>query len=251
MEDLGIDVLLTGPLRCDEVFLSWQNPAPLSALARARIENRWAHYVSEATPADRVLFNGPVTALAAFASQPLALLLQVFPSDYKTFLVTTLRDHDWFKANAAEAIASALGNSVLLTHGGRAALGVRSAKMAAYAGFGHLFGGVLDMASGARLTGSGILLQHLRRELREELGLEARDLSGDPTLLGLARDRALHQPELIWQWELCSPPETLRQGLNKDEHDRVLILENLKETTARLTPASRLAITLWRQSRTR
>ena len=115
-----------------------------------------------------MLFNGPIASLSAYSlsANPPRLHLILTPSDYKTFVVTRLRDRDWFQAHAPHAITPALGNSILLTHAGRAVLGVRSPRVSAYAGHAHLIGGVVDVEPAPTPTDARPLLHHILREIQ-------------------------------------------------------------------------------------
>ena len=141
-------------------------------------------------------------------------------------------------------IAPALGNSVLLTHADQALLGVRSARVAAYAGRAHVFGGVLDyLKPGARTMGG--VLEHLRRELEEELGLGAADLPGEPRALALVRDMRIAQPELIWHWEVPGELAGLAARLERAEHDSHVLFRRGGGDMEMLTPVARAAVGLW------
>lgn len=237
----ALEVLATGPFSEEQVHVCWEPRLPVSAAAAVHTDDRWNHYLRAAQAAGKTLFDGPVTLLAGFAVDSTGLTVRVTPGFYKEFLVTTLRDHAWYAAHAPAACAPALGNSVLLTFGDAAVLGVRSAHVSAYAGYAHLFGGVLD-ATPNDGGGSAILLRHLLQELREEAGLGPEELIGRPRLLALARDPALRQPELIWHWELAVPPQVLAGRLDRREHDHLLILPRDAARHVPLTPVAQAAL---------
>ncbi len=246
--DAPLEILAQGPFNEDQVQARWQARAPITdAAAIAHTNARWDIYLREARLGGKSLFDGPVTLLAGFAADAAGLTVGLSVGCYKEFLVTTLRDHAWYAAHAPGAVAPALGNSALLTYHGRAALAVRSARVSAYAGCGHLFGGVLDAAPGDG-GGSGdgpgpdLFINHLLKELREEAGLRPEELTGRPTLLALARDPVLRQPELIWRWELAVEPEKLAHRLDPREHDRLLILTVNSAEPTPLTPVAQAAL---------
>jgi hypothetical protein len=247
-----IDLLASGPF--DRVEVHWnKTPLVLDPDVQAYIDARWDVYQQQATKSGQMLFDGPVAQLMDFRVRGNTLELFLQLSDYKRFVVTALRDHAWFAANAPQAVVGALGVSALLWHGDRCVLGVRSPKVSAYPGMAHIFGGVLEeLGTPDRPANVDGLLAHLRQELAEELGLGAADLIGVPQVLMLARDHVLHQPELVWQWQLAGPIEAVLDRLDADEHSAPLIVDThtpLDLVRPVLTPSTRLAIERWRAAR--
>jgi hypothetical protein len=252
MNDLT--VLWEGPVDVGHVEVEWiREPPAISTEAQAHIDQRWDLYVADAQAKGKSLFNGAITRLirAELGPDGMHLRLVLGPADYKTFVVTVMRDRDWFLAHAPEAMAPALGNSVLLTHGNRALLGVRSTETSAYAGRAHLIGGVLDLLGTPELpaTIDGILT-HLRREMQEEADLRQADVVGPPILLALVRDSFLAQPEIIWQWEVALELEDVARRLDAHEHHGAVIVEkgNCPSATWEvMTPVAREAWRQWRR----
>jgi len=242
---------------CD-LLVEW-DPAPpfIPPAAAAHLEARWAHYLAAAQAAGQTLFNGPISRLidvrhfpAGPAPRP-GIRLRLGPGEYKSFLVTRLRDRPWFEAHAPQAMTLALGNSALPTRGNYALLGIRSQRVSAYPGRLHLIGGVLEALNTPQFpaTRAGIEA-HLLLELHEEIGLAPGEecRAGWPRILGAAYDDFLGQPELLWQWELRVPLETLRQRLDPGEHSSALILGKTDMTAGlweQLTPIARLAWQMW------
>lgn len=219
MDDPELEVLVDGGragLATDEVAVrqdSEREPGPPEG--RERVEERWAEYLADARARGRDLFNGGVTYLRRAVSEAGGLVLEVGRTDYRQFVVTTLRDRPWFAAHAPGAIREALGNSVLLVRGGEALLGKRSPRVSAYAGRAHLIGGVLDVLQTPDVAG---IVEHLRLELREEAGVEPRELVGQPRLLAVMRDLVLRQPELAWVWETSGDLRQIGRQLAAHEH---------------------------------
>ncbi len=232
------------------VAVHW-DPCPciLEPAVQAYIDERWAVYMQDAQAHGRTLFNGPITRLMDHRVERTTLHLSLGPSDFKTFLVTALRDHAWFAGRAPAAICAALGNSGLIAYGQQCVLGIRSSNVAAYAGKAHVFGGVLEQLDTSDYPASPEgLLAHLRCELQEELDLTAPDLAGQPRLLAMVYDQTLHQPELLWHWELQNPIATILHRLNQDEHTGHLILhcnDALKASEKSLTPGALFAFQAW------
>ena len=211
---------------------------------------RWTDYLHEAQRDGRMLFNSPVAFLKSCAVAGGMLHLELAPTDYKTFLVTTLRDRAWFETHCPAAITPALGNSIVLTHQGVAYLGMRAAAVAAYPRRAHLFGGVLDWPVN-RVDDSSVLLDHLDREMTEELGLTEHDLAAPPRALAVLRDPVLAQPELVWHGELLKPLTVNCHALDAREHDHILALplEDREMFTNRATPVAGAVLRMLRQQR--
>jgi hypothetical protein len=242
-------ILLEGPFPPEALDILWQPDTSIPPHAQSHIDARWSHYLAQAEAQHKSLFNAPVSRLLHLQLRQQRIQLTLAPTDYKTFLVTTLRDRPWFQQHAPEALRPALGNSAFLTHHHRALLGIRSPRTSAYADRAHLIGGVLEPLNTAALpaTPDGILT-HLRQELHEELAITAADLSGRPTLLFIVRDEFLAQPELVWHWELATDLETIAARLDPDEHHGHLLLTKdplTPDAHARMTPLARLAWDRW------
>jgi hypothetical protein len=236
------------------IDVEWEpSPVELPPEAAAYLEARWNVYLADAQARQRSLFNGPVTRLIDASMSGDRLRLRLGPADYKTFLVTCIRDREWFKARAPQAATPALGNSVLLTHGDQALLGIRAPQVSAYGGRAHLLGGVLDLLRTERFPASAAgLVSHLLLELQEEAHLQPADLmsgnAGYPRLLGILRDEVLAQPEAAWQWETIVPLEEIGGRLDRAEHSGSLLLRRGRPdegTWRRMTPVARYTWEAW------
>ena len=245
------DILARGPFTTDQITIRWDpQPRPISSSAGDYIEERWDRYCAEARHNNRMLYNGLVAELRAAEVRNNRLELSLSPTDYKTFVVTCMRDRTWFLANAPEAISPALGNSILLTMNHQAILGVRSQAVAAYPGRVHLFGGVLDAPEVAgQSLDTNFLLRHLYQELHEELQITPEHFLAPPRVLALLRDDFLGQPELAWHAPLKGPIDTLLGSLNTEEHDQYALLDLAQPVAAYsvgLTPVARKMLELQR-----
>jgi len=236
-----------------ELRLEWiAAPPQFSPDVQEHIDQRWALYQSAAHAGGQSLFNGPTTLYRGHRISGRTLTLLLSPGDYKTHVVTAMRDVPWFAAHAPESIFPALGNSVLLTSGDQVVLGIRSPRVSHFAGRGHVFGGTLDPLATPQMPAQiESLITHLRNELHEELALMDADMIGPPRLLGLFRDSDLAQPELTWHWATRLSVEELRQKITDDEHAGLMTLPLDAQASAnlnahlpdQLTP---LALAAWR-----
>lgn len=228
------------------------------------IEERWQTYLADARQRQAHLFDAPVLCLLKWESLPAptgkslpTLHLTLCPTTYKNFLVTTLRDRPWFQQHAPQLISPVLGNSILLTYQGQALLGLRSPKVSAYPHRAHVIGGVFDrLLPPGQTTDATPILDHLYTEMHEEVGISPHDLAATPRLLGLFRDPALAQPELLWHAELSTPPQTFISRHQDPEHSRLLLisLQPAAPTTQLsrpiLTPLAQMGLALLTQEKT-
>ena len=220
--------------------LEWVAEPEMPTAARTLIDQLWAAECAKAASRGRVLFDGPVAVLAGWEQRGPNLGLRLYPGKYSDFQITCIRHPGSFHD---EARRPALGSSVLLTHMGKAILGLRSQSSATYPGCLHLIGGTLTLNRGA--TGADAL-HELQREMHEELGLAPADMVTAPLVFGLLYEPNLHQPELVW----TAP---IRSGLSVDlavnhEHSGLLRVTFAELTKGSLpnpvTPVARKALEL-------
>lgn len=208
------------------LHIEWlPDPPHFPPPVQAYLDERWQLHLEAARAAGKSLFNGPVTLYRGRRIEGSTLTLILSPGDYKTHLVTAVRDRSWFTANAPDFILPSLGNSVLLTVGDQVALGIRSPDVTFNMNRAHVFGGVVDPLGTPDMpaTTAG-LIKHLEHELSEELGLSPADMIGAPRLLGLFCDPRLMQPELTWHWATTASLTTLRQRIATNEHAALTLL---------------------------
>ena len=235
------------------VHVRWRSDSlKLGPEAAAHVEQRWAIYLAEAHALGKSLFDGPVSRLISATLTEGEIELCLGPADYKSFLVTCLRDRAWFLARAPEAITPALGSSALITHGDRALLGIRSPRVSAYASRAHLLGGVVErLDTGQFSPDVAGLVAHLRLELWEEAAVTSQELSSEPgwpRLLGVVQDKVLGQPEAVWQWEMRASLEAVGSRLHAREHSGWLALTRKTPDAAtwnQMTPVARHAWRIW------
>ncbi|MGC9260556.1 MAG: hypothetical protein ACP5I8_10855 [Phycisphaerae bacterium] len=245
-----VDIVARGPFAATRIAVRYSEANAPDQEICVHIDTQWRQALAAARRAERMLFNNLVAFLKSCKVAAGVLHLELAPTDYKTFLITTQRDRAWFTLHAPTAMTPALGNSILLTHGNTAYLGVRSTTVAAYPRWAHLFGGVLDWPA-QRNNGSQALSDHLYRELEEELGISADAFGAPPQALAVLRDPELGQPELVWHGELIAPLELCGKALDAREHDAILavVLDQSAVTGPPRTPVSTAAINMVRNRR--
>ncbi len=93
----------------DGIEVAWGRSAEIGDVAQSYIEARWGEYLAAARASGGALFNAPVTRLISVRRDGEKIVLTLGETDYKSFVVTVLRDRGWFEANAREAMMAAWG----------------------------------------------------------------------------------------------------------------------------------------------
>ncbi|HWP40850.1 MAG TPA: NUDIX hydrolase, partial [Tepidisphaeraceae bacterium] len=128
------------------------------------------------------------------------------------FLGTNLNNSHLAARYGPAALANPIGLSCLLLSGdGYALLGRRNDSVAYYPGRVHPFSGALEPADDIDV------FAEIRRELREELSLSQADIH-ELVCAGIAEDRSLRQPEMIFAAQTGLDRRTLQAQLDPREH---------------------------------
>jgi len=220
-------------LDSEQITASWElTPHVVTPELEALIERTWTQRRAEAARTGQVLYNGPMARLLRWSmeGEPAArrrtLRLETSPTDYRHFLGTNFAggarsasisaDQDHGARFAPDAFANPLGTSALVvTSDGWLLLGRRSEKLACHGGYLHSFGGTLepqDQVGPDRMD----VFRAMRRELREELGLDNDDVQ-ELACTGLVRDTSIHQPELLFDAVLAVSRSDVLARLNLPE----------------------------------
>lgn len=249
-----VRTLIPGPIPQDHIVVHWQSSASsLSPVAEAFIAERWADYLAQAAATKRTLFDGTIAQFLGAFLEDRVLHLHLAPSRYSRYLVSCIRDRAWFERHAPQDIIRGMGNAALVTAGSTAILGLRSQNVAIYAGLADLFGGILEQLGTPELcANSHGILDHLKKELAEELSLGPADLADQPTLLGIMEDPNLATPQLLWHWPAVrSLQDFQQQEIPTEEHQRLVFLpahqDRLPPDHPPLTPMAALAWEAWRR----
>jgi 8-oxo-dGTP pyrophosphatase MutT (NUDIX family) len=163
---------------------------------------------------------------------------------YRDFLGTNLFNAAKVARINPAFLADAVGtSSIVLTSDGFLVLGRRSDRVAFHAGYMHTFGGMLEAAD--RRTGGYDLFGGLKREVMEELGVCEGEI-GSVVLTGLARDRAIRQPEMLFDLGVTLTRMELsarfHPGLSDGEHTAIEFVPDDPEAIIRfLVRTSRIA----------
>lgn len=211
-----------GPIEPARISTTFHDkPVRLSPAADMAVAQTWEVEAALAEQEGRRLYNGSLARLGSWQADGLGLQLTLGPTCYRDFLGTNLR-----RAAVASGIpegerSDALGVSALIvTADGMLVLGRRSERVAYHAGHLHTFGGMVESVD--RLAdGTYDVVGCVLREVCEELPLRHGQVA-QVSLLGLARDRAILQPELLFEAQVTASLAVLRQrfeaGAPDEEH---------------------------------
>lgn len=244
-------VLLAQPFMPGNVTVR-QVPSTLhrTSPANESIEAQWQRMT--AAPGLQ-LFDGPMCRLEVFHVEHLPngrsrLRLDVSLTSYKVFLGTNLHGP---RSLPASACANPIGVSPALeSSDGFLLFGRRGDKVAYYPRRFHPFSGALEPSDGP--DGPDIF-EECRRELQEELGLDA-DAIACVRLLGIVEDEAIRHPELILHVRSTLTKTEILRGLDPAEHDGAQAVPATTQGVAqalrdkRFTPVGRAVLALWRDA---
>jgi len=206
------------------------------------IEHEWQRRM--ATPGI-VLFDGPMARLVSFHAAPKRLDLELSETSYKPFVGTNMAHPEFADQFGREVMANPLGVSPLLvTADGYLLLGRRRGTLAYYPGRIHPFAGAMEPKDPGPI-------EAVRRELREELRLDHRDVA-DVRCTGIVEDPMLRQCEMIFVAYSTKTRDALIAKLDDDEHQDAwsipatsdAVIDALKVEES-LTPVARAAMLLW------
>jgi 8-oxo-dGTP pyrophosphatase MutT (NUDIX family) len=207
--------LLWGEFRPAQVVVRHRpEPRPTTGALDQLIADEWDRRLADAQRKDLLLFDGPMLRYVDHSLQNGAggprFEMTVGPTGYRDFVGTNLYNSSRLDEFGWHCFSNPVGTTAtLITSDGLLWYGLRSQRVAFHAGHVHTFGGALEPGDRSA-DGSIDVFASVRRELLEELGLQAGEL-GDLRCVGLIRDRFIHQPEMIFEARLDMDGETFRQ----------------------------------------
>lgn len=214
-----------GPYTPDQLDLTVSDaPRRGTPAIESAIERTWATESALGDHDGRNLFNGRLARLVEVVVTPPHLRLALGTTCYRDFLGTNLHQAASVLREGIDALANPLGtSSTVITADGYIALGRRSDRVAYHAGLLHSFGGMVESAD-RKPDGTYDVFGSASRELSEELGLSEREIR-DVVIVGLVRDRAIYQPELLFDATVsltqAAVEDRFHAGLAEGEHTRV------------------------------
>ncbi len=232
---------------------TWSDaPRPTAPSVEELIARTWEAEVAVAQEDGHRLYNGRVGRLVKVDSSKDGLHFTLGESCYRDFLGTNLFHAAQVARMNPAFLADALGISVLvMTSDGFIALGRRSRKVLFHAEHVHTFGGLLEDAD--RTPQGYDLTQSALRELEEELGIKPADFVSI-AVTGMVRDRAIRQPELIFDTTIALTRHELTARFTARQDDEHTSLEFVADdpdaavaflhATSKVTPVAQAAILL-------
>ncbi|MBN2529615.1 MAG: hypothetical protein JXR76_24715 [Deltaproteobacteria bacterium] len=228
------------------------------------IDQKWQQQLQQAEKSGNRLFDGELLRLDAFEyteapSVQRRLVLHLSKTRYRNFVCTNMllqqRNGLWDDA----FLANPLGLSALIIcSDNKAILGLRGKGTFLYSGFWHTFGGVAD-TDDVDKKGGVRPFQVILREVTEELGI----VSGDVTqmvCMGLVRDSAVLQPELIFRINIRQSSTDVLSVIHQpsasidEEHDRIIAVNTeaahiedfIRTHQSRITPVAKATLRRYR-----
>ena len=238
------DVLAAGDWSPQHVRVSWSphNSRRILPEVERAIEEAWT--AAEQRLGDK-LFDGPLCRLEKWSASSDRLELTLSRTSYRPFLGTNLFNAYLGDTYGRDVLADPVGVSTSLeTADGYLLLGRRNDAVAYHPNRVHPFAGSLVPREPMDV------FDEIRRELHEELRLTPPDIA-QIRCVGLAEDRSLRQPELIFIARATRALVDLESQLDHAEHSAVFAVRAERADVERamtdelLTPIAVASLALW------
>ncbi|HEY2587388.1 MAG TPA: NUDIX domain-containing protein [Tepidisphaeraceae bacterium] len=191
------------------------------------------------------LFDGPMCRMERWHAADGTLELDLSVTGYKAFLGTNMSHPELAERFGRDVMANPVGVSPALeTADGYLLLGRRNETLAYYPNRTHPFAGALEPRD------NGDLFAAVRRELAEELALGDADVL-DVRCTGIAEDRALRQPELLFRVSTSRTRGQIAAQVHAEEHGGSLAIPADPRAVAEaihdpaFTPVAVASLLLW------
>jgi 8-oxo-dGTP pyrophosphatase MutT (NUDIX family) len=195
------------------------------------------------------LFDGPMCRLESWSASAQRLSLALSETSYKIFLGTNLHHAELADRYGRDILANPVGVSPALeTADGWLMMGRRNASVAYYPNKIHPFAGAVEPRDALNVFDAVL------RELREELGFTSADVA-DLRCTGIAEDRSIRQPELIFRASSMRTKAEIEATVDRTEHHASWSIpttgkavEEALEDMSGMTPVGVAALLLWGRS---
>jgi len=220
----------------ERISQSWStDPRPTTPTIEATINRLWEAEAAVAAEQGRHLYDGTLVRVQSIRVTGGTLSFLFGPTTYREFFGTNLFGASEAAVAGEACMANPLGvSAVVSTRDGFLVVGRRSDRVAFHAGYVHTIGGMLDEQDRAA-NGQFDLFGCIRRETCEELGLTPAQV-GDVRQIGLVKDTAIHQPELLFDVSVADSRAELEDrfvpSLSGGEHSELLFVRDDPESVA-------------------
>lgn len=233
----------TGDWTTNQVSVRWvESGRRIVPEVEELIDHAWQAALSR--PGVR-LFDGPMCRMERWEASPERLSLDLSVTSYKPFMGTNLAHPELADQFGCDVMANPVGVSPALhTADDYLLLGRRNATLAYYPGRIHPFAGALEPRD------QGDLFAAVRRELAEELSLKESEVV-EVRCTGVAEDRALRQPELLFRVRTTLTRRQIESQVHAEEHGGSVAVPATRDAVARivedpaLTPVAIASLLLW------
>lgn len=216
-----------GPFGRCNVTLTWTDrKRPSTPQIDRLIDQAWDQAMDLARRTGRKLYDGQLCRLIDYAVTGRTLHLVTGPTSFREFVGTNYANRHLVHSAGPEVLANPLGvSAAVIASDGFIVLGRRSDQVAWHGGMVHPIGGIVELDDAGRPPDP---FDAILTELRDETGAAPR---GQPVIcLGLVRDKALPQPELLFQIEVATDVRTLRASakgaVEGNEHSELLAVRD-------------------------
>jgi 8-oxo-dGTP pyrophosphatase MutT (NUDIX family) len=220
---IDFEILARGLYRPEQLVITY-NPAlrmPIDPMVQDWMDTLWQRKLATAREKGTPLFDTPLFRLVGVESNPYGTLhLVLGDTSYREYVTT--REPQFFRGRNREQLSNALAVcSVIETSDGHILLDKRQG-VDVYAGRYHVIGGFFERD--LDMTGRPDPFRAMRREIREETGIQADDIGGQ-WCLGAVYDLATPHAELCFLTRLnISLSEVYTRTPEDDEIKQLLSL---------------------------
>ncbi len=233
--ELPFEILAEGHFTREQLCIRWHEVVRETLPEiEEHIAEQWELRTAEAKRREQLLFNGAMARYLRHRVADAVLEIDAGPTDYRDFVGTNLFGSGFVEEWGWERFANPIGTTgTILSREGRIVLGRRSMRVAFHGGYLHTIGGALEASEvgpGGTIDG----FASVRRELREELGLQEADIEA-MECVGLIRDFDIWQPELLMEVRVrLSAEELAARAVGADAEREHVGLESCADEPGRI-----------------
>lgn len=226
-----------------------EEPAPAIPALEATVADAWIEQMEIARQRGCHLYNGQIVRLLRYRVDDDHLLMEGGPSDFAHFIGTNYLNYHRAEEFGWNVFSNPIGVSgIVITRDDWILYGRRNDRVACHPGYVQAFGGSLEMRD-RQPDGTFDAFACVLRELHEEAGVRDADVT-ETTCLGMARDRQIRQPELVFDVRIRQSREEMADRLRHDdpeqEHAEIVACQDIPEAIVpfvrRMAPVSPVAI---------